>query len=133
MLDSTTLLAPQGPLTPTLFPGDDVNALKARADAYVTSAYVDSRVVDIVDATTKDKAAKALALYSAFMAVYIRMTAEPINVNIAEKGTTTYSTAQLANIKAIADGYLAELESLVEPDGTAVDAGTLSISNRFVW
>jgi hypothetical protein len=131
---AASLLSPAGPITPTLFPGEDSLALTARLSGYLTAAYDDARVAPLTPDTTKDKGARALALSTAFTDVYIRMNAEANAVNVTEKGSTTYTDKQRENIKALADGYLAELDDLiVVPAGDAVVRGTTSVPTRFTW
>lgn len=133
-LAAADLIAPNGPIGPTLFPGEGSNELAARIDGYLASAYADSRVTALDNDGTRDRGARALALYTAFTDVYIRMSAEPLTVNIAEKGSHGYSAAQLQNMKNLAAGFLAELEDLI-PIETAdvVVRGTKSVKNVFVF
>lgn len=133
-IDSDLLLSPNGPIDPKLFPGEESNVLAARLERYVENAYDDERVAALTPDAVKDKGARALALSTAFNDVYIRMSAEPLTVSLgSEKGSHGYSAAQLQNIKAIADGYLAELEDLVPTTSDAVVAGTMGVRNTFVW
>ena len=133
-ITAASLLSPSGPITPTLFPGEDSLALTARLSGYITAAYGDARVSGLADDATKDKGARALALATAFTDVFIRMNAEANAVNVTEKGSTTYTDKQRENIKALADGYLAELDDLIAvPAGDAIVRGTQSVPTRFTW
>lgn len=134
MLDSATLLQPAGPIDPKLFPGEGRKALGIRLEAYVDRAYLEPRVADMdVDTednvALQDRAARAYALYLAFMDVYTRMLTEPVTVAIAEKGSHGYTMAQINAMKALADGYLVEFEGLVpfEPDVAPPTVGTLTV------
>jgi hypothetical protein len=131
---AASLLAPSGPITPALFPGEDSLALTARLEGYLASAYGDSRVSPLTPDATKDKGARAFALYTAFTDVYIRMNAEANAVNVTEKGSTTYTDKQRENMLAIAAGYLADLDDLIAvPAGDAIVRGTQSVPTRFTW
>lgn len=135
-LTAADLIEPTGPLTTTLFPGDDAHALSTRAEAYIAAAAGDSRVAAIIaaDASKADAATRAYALWRAYTAAWQRMSLEPITVNVQEKGSHGYSTAQLANIKALADGYVADLEAMVPaPTTESVPLGTTAVANQFTW
>lgn len=132
-VQADTLLEPKGPLTTTLFPNEDRGALLVRADAYLERADADGRVKGL-DPAVIDQGTTALALHFAFSDVVIRMSSEPLTVNVAEKGSHGYSTAQIETMKQLRDGYLNDLEDLIETnDATVISPGTTAIPNRFTW
>lgn len=134
MLDPLSLLAPNGPITTTLFPKVGKKALGVYLERKVENAYDDARVTSIAIADDRDEAAEKLALHWIFKDVYIRMNAEAKSVNIAEKGTTSYDMQQIENMKVLSDQYLDELLALVPVSDVATTiGGTRSIPNRFVF
>lgn len=128
------LLQPNGPVTAKLFPGLSKTKLTTQLTAYIARAAADSRVVDETNATKKDPITRALALYYTFNDVYIRMSAEPISVNVTEKGSTGYNMAQIDNMRALAQGYLDEAIGLVTVAiSTTRSTSNAAIPNRFTF
>lgn len=120
------LRTPAGPITQKLFPGTNKSALNAILAGYIVRAQADSRVMNEPDDAKKDPIARAMALHYAFTDVVVRMSAEPLTMTIAEKGSHGYSTEQIRNMRALADQFLAEAEGLMTPTSTAVLA-TLNV------
>ena len=137
MIDAADLLLPKGPEDPVLFPDTEVVIITGYLEQYLANGYSDPRVDVLTDDNRKDALARAWALYQVFDGVATRMSAEPLSVNGGpEKGSTGYSTAQIANIQAKADRYLAEfLGLLTAPLGATVQAstGTLAIQTDVQW
>lgn len=106
------LLIPNGPVDAKLFPGLASTDLSVLIEGYILSGAQDPFVL-VADPALKDRMTRLRALEYVFTAVYVRMSAEPVTVNVAEKGGHSYSTEQLRNIKAIAMQYRAEFESLI--------------------
>lgn len=135
------LIDPVGPLETRLFPGEDGLKLTARAQAYLDAAYDDPRLVAVGDDTDEaealqDQMARAYALWRAYGAVFQRMVNEPNAVNVGtEKGSHAYTDKQRDEMKALRDGYLAELLALVPVPitATSIFPGTTSVPTRFRW
>ncbi len=136
-IDASALITPNGPITAVLFPGTngDSKQLEALVTAFLANAYADARVVAVTDDDAKkDRMAKALALYTAYDAVYQRMVAEPLTVTQAEKGSHGYSTAQIEAMKEIRDGYLAAFEDELPVEESVPSTNFNSaVPNRFTW
>lgn len=134
-LEPTQLIQPAGPLTTTLFPGRDGNGLAALVDGWLTVAYERDDVVDqAADVAKQNRMARAYALYLAYTDVYRRMLAEPNQVQVAEKGSSTYTDKQRDAMKAIADGYLQEyLNEVPTAAADTVTPGTATVPVRLAW
>ncbi len=131
-IDPAELLSAQGgPLDMVLFPGEQSNQVEARLQAYLDRAYADARVSIQQDQTVKDNLARAYALYLAFESVYLRMSAEPLSVQVTEKGGHGYSTEQIRNMKYASDKYLADFNGLLVVPGSTRNQrlGSMSIRN----
>ncbi len=129
-LTANDLIAPNGPLETRDFPGEDSTALGVRVSAYLTQAYADDRVALLVGEPTRNKAARALTLYTAYMAMYKRMNVEPNAVNISEKGSSTYTDAQRKAILELATEQLAIVVGLQPPPTASVAPATPPTSAR---
>jgi hypothetical protein len=132
---AAALIEPTGPLTTSLFPGEDGNALAVRVDAYLTAALTDPRVAAIIaaDGTKTDAAKTAYALFRAYSAVVQRMNSEPLTVNVTEKGGHGYSTAQIGAMQQLADKYDAALDALLPVASQPVAGLSVGIPNVFSW
>jgi hypothetical protein len=134
---ASDLIDPAGPLTTSLFPGDDMNALTARVNAYFAAAASDKRVAAIVgaDSANADAAAEAYALWRAYRAVVQRMNSEPITVrlNDGDKGSHGYSVSQIAAMQALVDSYDAQLAAMLPAQDTPVATMSQGIPNTFSW
>lgn len=130
------LLSPNGPLDAVLFPGKQSNELATLVQAYITSAEQDGAVL-VATADRKDGMTAALALSKAFNAVYIRMNAEPLSVNVGtEKGNHAYNIEQIRNVKDLASKYFADYEALIVLPGTTpvgLTPGTLAVPTTVRW
>lgn len=128
------LMAPNGPVDTFLFPKTGRRQIAARLTQYLANAYADARVVALASDTTRsDRLARAWALYQVYTAVVDRMSAQPLTVAVTEKGSSTYSSAQIQNMKDRAAQYLAEFEGLliVTPYGKPSQfPGSLSLPIR---
>jgi hypothetical protein len=130
------LIEPTGPLTTSLFPGEDINALSMRCDAYVAAAANDPRVIAAIgaNAANADSAKTAYALWRAYSAVVQRMNAEPLSVSQFEKGSTGYSVSQIAAMQALADQFDGNLDALVPlPTDAVAPAMTTGVANVYGW
>lgn len=129
------LLAPEGPITPLLFPGEGVTELKVRLQAYIDNASLRPEVVS-GDPARVDGMMIAYALYTAFTDVYIRLSAQPLTINVTEKGGHGYSAEQLRNFKALASKYWDDFVALQVVPGTVQPSrtpGTLSVGTDVRW
>jgi hypothetical protein len=130
------LLAPEGPITPLLFPGEGVNELSARLQAYLDNAALRAEVV-AAPAPAQDGLINAYALYTAFTDVYIRMSAQPLTITVTEKGGHGYSAEQIRNMKALATKYWDDFVSLQEVTvpltSPGISPGTRSVATDVRW
>jgi hypothetical protein len=137
-LDSSSLLARRGPVTIALLAGDAPAGTFGRNEAlaalaeYVTAAYADGRVAAIDDEATKDKAARAYALWQIYNDAYVAMLNRPASLTVAEKGSHAYSTAQLEGMKNLADRYQQEFEGLLPDEDTTAPAPTSAWVHGFL-
>lgn len=114
-LDKSDLRVPKGPITQVLFPGKATDEVDSDLQGYITRAENDSRVMNEPDALRKDPITKALALSFIFSDIFIRLNAEPLNVDISDKGSHGYSMEQIQNFEVLAEKYLNEAVSLLTP------------------
>lgn len=111
-IGASDLLVPNGPVDSKLFPGLESNVLDDRLEGFITRAKEDPYVL-VASADRKARMTLARALQYVFESVLVRMTAEPATVNITEKGSHNYTTAQLQSMKDLATRYRLEFESLI--------------------
>jgi hypothetical protein len=130
------LISPVGPLTTTFFPEESLQDLTARATQYVANAVADPAIAAASPASKQDQMTLYLALAQAFDDIYLRMSAEPLQVNVTEKGNQGYSVAQITNMKERRDYYRGLYEALlpttVEPIRNTLP-GTLSVPTEVCW
>jgi hypothetical protein len=130
-----SLMAPAGPVSPTLFPGVGDNELRESLSVYISTAQAHPAVVaapgDRVDGMTRN-----YALYLAFQDVYIRMNTQPLTLTVADKGAHGYGIEQIRNIRDLMNKYLADFEALIIPVGTirpGLTPGTISVPTDVRW
>jgi hypothetical protein len=116
LLTADDLIAPNGPLETRDFPGDGLRALRTRITAYLAQAYADDRVSLLSGEPLQNKSARALTLYTAYLAMYKRMNVEPNQVNVTEEGSSTYTDAQRRAILDLANEQLAIVVGLQPVD-----------------
>jgi hypothetical protein len=132
-LTAVDLIQPKGPVDMALFPGLQSNVVSAIVDQYLTTAYNDERVAAQTDVNRKDMLAQAWALYLVFGTVYTRMLAEPLTVNLTDKGSHGYSTEQIRGMAGLRDKYLADFNGLILVPGALPPSqfpGSFSLRNR---
>lgn len=132
------LLAPAGPVTPLFFPGEGVPELSTRLQAYIDNALLRAEIIAVAgDVPRADNMTVAFVLYTTYTDVYTRMSIEPMQVAVTEKGSHTYTAEQLRNIKALADKYWNDFVTLAELPVPKTIAGvippTQSISTDVRW
>lgn len=134
-VDPDSLLAPSGPVTPELFPGVPSNILRINLQNYLNRAFADPRLTSETDSSKYPAMGRTLALYYVFWDVYIRMNAQPKNLTVTDKGGHGYDIQQINNMRALAEGYLAEFSGLMTPVvSTAPQAGlNAAVRNRYGW
>lgn len=109
------LLAPQGELEPSLFPGDDSSSLSVRLSRYLSDAgavlagYPDGSITP----AQSDRAQSAYAYAESYAAIYRRMAAAPMSATLADQGSVTYNIAQMREFKALSESKRAEFTSLL--------------------
>lgn len=99
-----------------MLPGE--SNLSARLQGYITEA--DAQVVSL-GAELQDRAGAAWVLYRFWSAVHAARLASPSTLTLSDQGGASYTDQQLRDIKAKADGYLAEFEVLF-PTDTPIEA-----------
>lgn len=120
------LLAPNGMLESSLFPGEDPASLETRLNTYI---------VEAAARTDNDAAVKAWAYHRAFLAVYIRLTSKPASVEFEDQGSHSYLITQIENVYRLSQEYRDEYDRLVaaEADVVGRNAGTTSQRVDFTW
>jgi hypothetical protein len=129
------LKAPVGPVDAKLFPGIASTALSDILAAYIANAEQEPAVL-AAPADRQDPMVRSHALYQAFTAVYIRMSAEPMTVTVTEKGGHGYSVEQIKNMRALADKYLSDFNALIILPGTSrpgITPGSVSVPTSVRW
>jgi hypothetical protein len=109
------LLSPAGKIDTAFFPGEDSATLQERLQAYITEGEV--RAADLsADVAAFDSAVILWSYYRAFEAVYLRLMSTPANISIAEEGSTSYTSQQIAMFGTTANQFKASFEAaLVSP------------------
>lgn len=118
------LLAPQGDLEASLFPGEATDALNMRLQGYISEG--EAR-------TSDDAAVRAWAYHRAFHAVYIRLTTTPHQVSFEDQGGHSYLMSQIENVYNLSRRYLEEFNALVGTDAPGVVSRTESRRADFTW
>lgn len=111
---AASLIAPNGPIALVMFPGFSRKQLTTLVAARIANAANDARIAPLEDAATTDedeakvdRMTRALALHTILIEdVYPRMLVEPNSVNVAEKGSSTYTDKQRQGILDMAQRYL---------------------------
>lgn len=127
------LLAPVGELEADLFPGEAEDQetgsakLVARLTAYIADA--------VAQGATTDAGVKAWAYHRAYKAVYIAMSANPIQASEEGQGSSAYSVVQADRFKDLADEWLDRFngEVSVVPPSRQATPGTQTQSVGFTW
>lgn len=116
-----------------LWPGETDSQVTARLSAYVADG--ETQAAEIA-AGSRDAAVKAWAYYRAYMAVYMRLTAEPSTVTVNDQATVSMLVTQIQNWKDLADAKLASftdlLDSATETEPTATQP-TVAARTVFTW
>lgn len=130
------LLTPNGPVDPSLFPGEGSNELGARLTAYIAKGTADPRVTGM-PVERRDGLVESYALYQAFRDAHLLMVAKPLTVNVAEKGGHGFSNEQIKSLAAMRDGYLSSFNNglvlEVAPSAPPKIPGTQAVSTRVDW
>lgn len=133
MLEPTQLIAPEGEIEPAMFPGDSPTALADRVQAYITAG-TDKATADGVAAGDLDAAARAWAYYRAFRAVFVRLSASPSSVSLANQGGSSRTTSQISEFAALAEGWRTDYLALVpEAPPPRTVPQSAPVKNRFTW
>ena len=107
------LTSPVGEIEPAvLWPGELGATTTERLTAYVADGEL--QAADLSAGASRDAAVKAWAYYRAYMAVYIRLTAEPTSKTINDQASESFSVQQIQNWKDMADAKLATFTELVD-------------------
>lgn len=85
-ITGAALIAPEGEVELSLFPGNSSTQLQARFDVYITEGYT--------KAPGNDDAARAWAYHRAYFAVYLRMSSQPINSELVDQASAVFDKDQ---------------------------------------
>lgn len=123
------LLAPKGEIEPDLFPSEVEGEGAPLALLDRLKAYLEDEEAQNVP----DKAAKAWAYHRAYHAVYLSMSANPIQADQEGQGSSGYSADQAKRFKALAEEKLAQYKGLVGEETVTrrVGHGTQSRAARY--
>lgn len=132
MITPVDLRIPNGPVTQNLFPNEQGNVIDTRLQGYLDRAYADPRLTTEPDTAKHDRMARALALSFIFFDVFVRMSAEPATMQVAEKGGHGYDMEQIENMRTISEQYLQEFVGLLSP-ATNTNVGTPNRAVRNVY
>lgn len=128
------LKKPKGPVVMEMFPGQHSNVVDALLQGYIDRSELDPRIVAEPDASKEDALVRALSLHYVFSDVYTEMVAKPLNLNVTEKGSHSYSNEQLTAMRSLADKWLAEFLGLLTPSaGTVRRGGTVAVPNVYTF
>jgi hypothetical protein len=136
-VEPADLIDPKGDVDPTMFPKDDGAQLLLRMKGYLDRAIVLITAAGVTDVTIGDPAARAYAYYLANDAVYRRLSASPLALNMTDQGSRSRSQAQIDSFRDAALRYLAEFTGLVpESPATLTDLsppGSMAVRNQYIW
>ena len=132
------LLAPQGPVEVTLFPGEGApsTALNDRLQTYIDRAVAKVGETGVSD---PDPAVLAWSLHLTFTAAYIIASARPANENsmVAVLGSQGFAKDQRDTLKDLASEYAHKYEEAVSaallPQPQPRGFQSREISNSFEW
>jgi hypothetical protein len=113
---AAALKTPTGKIDPAFFPEDRTSAqLDARLASYIAEGVT---LVADLDASEQDAATTMWAYYRAFEAVHLRMIATPASMSIADEGSVSFSSAQIASFGTMAASYKSSFEAMVAEEET---------------
>lgn len=105
------LIAPQGAITPALFPSDDAVAFQARVAVYLADA--EAKAVVITDVPTRDEAVRAWGYHRAFQDAYVDLLASPATLTLQDQGGHAYTAEQIREVGRLAQQYADDFRALL--------------------
>lgn len=102
-LTAADLIAPKGEIELSLFSGEDVAALDARLQSYLTEAYTKLGTLTLPAGTDLDEAARAYGYYRAYKAVHLRMSSTAATATIEGEASRTFLASQIATFADLRD------------------------------
>lgn len=112
-VDSTVLIEPEGPIIAAMFPADTAQGLSTRVAGYVATAAAMPPIAALQDATQRDSATIAYALYLAYSAVVARMAAEPMKMTVQDQGSREFVMQQMREWQRLRDQAFADYQTFV--------------------
>jgi len=134
-ISSADLIAPVGLVEASLFPGEASNVMAERLDGYLDEGYTRATAAE-ADEANHDEAAKQWAYHRAFLQVYLRLSANPSQVDVDGKGSHQYLISQINNFKNLSDDALRAHQGLLVPvtvKRTTQTRPSHTVRNSFSW
>lgn len=128
------LKSPTGRIDPAVFfPGEQTVDVDVRLQAYIDEG--ESEAADIAsDVDAFDAAVILWAYYRAFDAVHMRLVGLPSSIDIAEEGSTSYTSSQIETFGLKAADFLASFRASVDVSGEIVQRiPSGPVSNAPTW
>lgn len=126
------LLSPIGKIDKAFFPGEDDTTLEERLQAYINEGAL--LVTSLATSAEQDAATTLWAYYRAFEAVYMRLMATPSSVSIADEGSTSFSSQQIAMFGTTAQQFRTAFDAALVIDSAlepAIPSGAVTNRYRF--
>jgi len=95
-----------GEIENDFFPSETLAQLTDRLNRYVVEGYS--------KAPTLDAAVKAWAYYRTYMAIYLRMSAQPTNTELVDQSRVGWDKEQALRFYDLAQEKLAEFDALID-------------------
>jgi hypothetical protein len=124
-----------GDLTPALFPQLSLGTtLDAFLNAKLAEGYAKaSAILPALSAADADAAAMAWAYYMAYLAVWMRLSASPADVDVAGEVKRSFLASQIQTFRDLANEYFARFEQFVPlPAGdSSANVVVTSVATKF--
>lgn len=124
MLTPPDVLDPVGLLDPEiLWPALDPNEIDTKVRGYLTAAYNDSRI-SVLALADQDDPVRLYVYWRAWLGVHDELVRFPASRQLPDQPSGDYLAQQIADAAAKAEGFLDELEELLEDlTGEEIDQG----------
>lgn len=135
------LQAPNGPVEPEMFPGETVDQIKERLNAFLAQSRQMAASFTWANPAADDAGVTAYALYLAFRQSYTLSLVRPASEDAQAEmlGSTEFRGDQRAGVKDLADWYwrewtnLSELASSEPSSPASVGVPSYQSTNEFDW
>ena len=129
------LLAPEGPVEPSLFPGEHEEgaaALEQRLTAYINKAEAKVASYTFANQADEDEAVAAWSLYLTFRAAYTLALSRPAedDSRMEVVGRTLFEADQRQGLRDMYEMYLSEYQLAVAGLDDAVSAAASGVSSH---